>query len=78
MQGGTTLKPEGERRVTFSFEGEGGKTIKGTGTLIGQERAGGAVIPEGSHKVLSLRYGEFTILPDDPQLLTGQASPQPA
>jgi len=49
-----------------------------TGTLIGQERAGCAAIPDGTHQVLTFDHGEFEILPDDPDpTVFGETNPQP-
>ena len=57
---------EGDRRVHFCLVTKRG-TVEGRGTLIGQGPAGGAVIPDGTHEVLSLKYGEFQILPEQSQ-----------
>ena len=65
-----------ERRVRFKT----GDLWNGkTGTLIGEGSKGYAAIPDGTHTVLTLRHGEFEILPNEnPSPNLGEASPQPA
>ena len=49
------------------------------GTLVGQGPAGGAVIPDGTRKILNFKLGEFDILPEDSaSTISGQANPKPA
>ena len=54
---------DGDHRVSFRFTTTRG-IVEGEGTLIGQGPAGGAIIPSGTHTVLSIKHGGFEILPD--------------